>query len=70
MMMMMTGNRFMLIALDLCTHNLEAMLLKQHTAQDVAGVLANVFSHFGFSQEILSDQGSNFRICSYADLPK
>jgi len=55
-----SGNRFILTVLDLCTHYPEAIPLKQHTAQDVAQALANVFSHFGFPQEILSDQGSDF----------
>ena len=34
--------------------------MKQHTAQDVAKALATVFSRFGFCQEVLSDQGSDF----------
>ena len=50
-----TGNRFILTVLDLCTHSPEAIQSKQHTAQDVALALSNVFSHFGFPQEILSD---------------
>ena len=55
-----SGNRYILTVLDLCTHYPEAIDLKQHTAQDVAQALVNVFSHFGFPQEILSDQGSDF----------
>jgi len=55
-----SGNRFILTVLDLCTHYPEAIPLKQHTAPDVAQALVNVFSHFGFPQEILSDQGSDF----------
>ena len=57
-----TGNRFILTVLDLCTHYPEAIPLKQHTAQDVALALSNVFSHFGFPQEILSDQGTDFML--------
>ena len=34
--------------------------MKQHTAQGVALALSNVFSHFGFPREILSDQGIDF----------
>jgi len=34
--------------------------MKQHTAQDVAQALGHVFSHFGFPQESLSDQGCDF----------
>ena len=55
-----SGNRYILTVLDLCTHYPEAIPLKQHTAQDVAQALVNVFSHFGFPQEILSDKGSDF----------
>jgi len=55
-----SGNRFILTVLDLCTHYLEAIPLKHHTAADVAQALCTVFSRFGFHQEILSDQGSDF----------
>ena len=55
-----SGNRFILTILDLCTHYPEAIRLKQHTAADVAQALGTVFSRFGFPQEILSDQGSDF----------
>ena len=55
-----SGNRFILTVLHLCTHYPEAIPLKQHTAADVAQALGTVFSHFGFPQEILSDQGSDF----------
>jgi len=55
-----SGNRFVLTALDLCTHYPEAIPLKQHTAQNVAKALVTVFSRFGFCQEVLSDQGSDF----------
>jgi len=34
--------------------------LKQHTAQEVAKAMTTVFSRYGFAQEVLSDQGSNF----------
>ena len=55
-----TENRFILTVLDLCTHYPEAIPLKHHTAQDVARSLGTVFCRFGFPQEILSDQGSEF----------
>ena len=55
-----TGNRFVLTVLDLCTHYPEAIPLKQHTVAEVAQALGTVFSRFGFPQEILSDQGSDF----------
>jgi len=55
-----SGNRYILTILDFCTHYPKAVPLKQHTAANVAQALETVFSHFGFPQEILSDQGSNF----------
>jgi len=55
-----SGNIFILTVLDLCTHYPEAIPLNQHTAADVAQALGTVFSRFGFPQEILSDQGSDF----------
>jgi len=53
------GNRFILTVLDLCTHYLEAVPLRNYTAQSVAQALASVFSRFGFRQEVLSDQGTD-----------
>ena len=55
-----SGNRFILTVLDLCTHYPEAIALKQHTASNVAQALSTVFSRFGFPQEILSHQGTDF----------
>ena len=55
-----SGNRYILAVLNLCTHFPEAVPLKRHTAADVAQALGTVFSRFGFPQEILSDQGSDF----------
>jgi len=55
-----TGNRFLLTCIDLATHYPEAIPIKQHTAEEVANALAQIFSHFGFPEEILSDQGTEF----------
>ena len=55
-----SGSRFILTVLDLCTHYPEAIPLTSHMAQDVAKALGTVFTRFGFPQEILSDQGSDF----------
>ena len=55
-----SGNRFILTVLDLATHYPEAIALPGHTAMQVAQALSQVFSHFGFPDEILSDQGSDF----------
>jgi hypothetical protein len=41
-------------------HYPEAIALPDHTAKHVAQALSQVFSHFGFVEEILSDQGSDF----------
>jgi len=53
-------NRFVLTVLDLATHYPEAIALTDHTAPQVAKALSTVFCRFGFCQEILSDQGSDF----------
>jgi hypothetical protein len=55
-----SGNRFILTVLDLATHYPEAIPLPDHTAQRVATALASVFSRFGFPNECLSDQGTDF----------
>ena len=55
-----TGNRFILTCMDLASHYPEAIPLKQHTAEDVANALSQIFAHFGFPDEILSDQGTEF----------
>jgi len=55
-----SGNRFILTILDLATHYPEAIPLPDHTAQRVATALAGVFSRFGFPNECLSDQGTDF----------
>ena len=55
-----TGNRFILTCMDLATHYPEAIPLKNHTAEEVANALAQIFSHFGLPEEILSDQGTEF----------
>jgi len=55
-----SGNRFILTCMDLATHYPESIALKQHTAEVVANALSQIFSHFGFPEEILSDQGTEF----------
>jgi len=46
--------------LDLATHYPEAIALPDHMALQVVKALSTVFCRFGFCQEILSDQGSDF----------
>ena len=55
-----SGNRFILTCMDLASHYPEAIPLKQHTAEEVANALAQIFSRYGFPEEILSDQGTEF----------
>jgi len=54
-----SGNRFILTVMDMATHYPEAIPLQDHTAKSVAQALATVFAHFGFPEEILSDQGTD-----------
>jgi len=57
-----SGNRFILTCIDLASHYPEAIPLKQHTAEEVANALAQIFSRYGFPEEILSDQGTEFTL--------
>jgi len=44
----------------MASHYPEAIPLQRHTAEDVANALSQIFSHFGFPKEILSDQAPDF----------
>ena len=55
-----TGNRFILTIMDLATHFPFAIPLKVHTAVEVAKALVSIFTTFGFPDEVLSDQGTEF----------
>ena len=55
-----SGNRFILTIMDLATHFPFAVPLKVHTAVEVAKALVSVFTTFGFPDEVLSDQGTEF----------
>src|SRR6478736_8496400 len=46
--------------MDISTHYVEAIPMKDHTAVTVANTLSIVFSHFGFPKEIQSDLGTEF----------
>lgn len=48
-----SGNRFILMVLDLCMHYPDAIPLKQHTSADVAQALGTVYSRCGFPEELL-----------------
>ena len=56
----MSGNRFILTAIDFASHFPLAYPLKTHTAAEVVRCLIHVFSTFEFSDEMLSDCGSEF----------
>ena len=56
-----TGYCFILTMIDHCTHFPFAVPLPRHEAAFVARALVDIFSHFGFATEIMSDNGSEFR---------
>ena len=55
-----SGNRFILTVIDLASHFPLAFPLQTHTAAEVVRCLIQVFSHYGFPDELLSDCGSEF----------
>ena len=44
-------------------HFPEAIPLRRHTAVDVAHALAEIFSRYSFSKEMLTDMGREFMSC-------
>jgi transposase InsO family protein len=55
-----SGNRFILTVIDLASHYPLAFPLQTHTAAEVVKCLIQVFSNYGFPDELLSDCGSEF----------
>jgi len=55
-----SNNRFILTIIDMASHYPEAIPLPDHTAKTVASALVGHFSRFGYPEEILSDQASDF----------
>src|SRR5688572_13624668 len=55
-----SGNKFILTVMDLATHYPLAFPLKEHCATEVAKSLIQVFTMFGFPDELLSDCGTEF----------
>ena len=55
-----SGNRFILTVINFTSHYPLAYPLKSHTATDVVKCLVEVFSHYGFPDELLSDCGTEF----------
>ena len=55
-----SGKRYILVICDYATRYLEAIALKDITAETVAEELISVFARVGIPEEILTDQGTNF----------
>jgi len=55
-----SGNRFILTVIDLASHYPLVFPLPTHTAVEVVKCLIQVFSNYGFPDELLSDCGSEF----------
>ena len=55
-----SGNRFILTVIDFTSHYPLAYPLKSHTTMNVVKCLVEVFSHYGFPDELLSDCGTEF----------
>ena len=55
-----SGKRFILTVINFTSHYPLAFPLKSHTALDVVKCLVEVFSQYGFPDELLSDCGSQF----------
>ncbi|CAC5398409.1 unnamed protein product [Mytilus coruscus] len=54
-------NRYILVIVDCATRYPEAVALRSQDAETVVDSLMEVFSRVGFPEELLSDQGSNFK---------
>ncbi|KAJ1152334.1 hypothetical protein NDU88_005109 [Pleurodeles waltl] len=55
-----SGNRCILVVVDLATRYPEAIPLRTTTAPAVAKALLGIFSRVGFPKEVVADRGSNF----------
>ena len=63
-----TGNRYILVLCDYATRYPEAIPLGTIDTEHIAEQLIGVFTRVGVSQEILTDQGSNFTSQLLAEL--
>jgi len=54
-------NRYLLVIVDCATRYPEAVALKNQDAETVVESLMEIFSRVGFPEELLSDQGTNFK---------
>ena len=54
-------NRYILVIVDCATRYPEAVALRSQDAETVVESLMEIFSRVGFPEELLSDQGSNFK---------
>jgi len=55
-----SGSRFILTVIDFASHYPLAFALKNHTAMEVVRCLIEVFTQYGFPDELLSDCGTEF----------
>ena len=56
-----SGNKYVLVVCDYATRYPEAIPLKNTNAEAVAEELLALFARVGIPNEILTDQGSNFK---------
>ena len=54
------GNQYLLTVMDTATRYPEVYPLKTISSKNIIRCLTNLFTHFGFSEDIQSDCGSNF----------
>ena len=59
--MSQSGNRYVLVMCDNGTRYPEAVPLRNFDAKTTAEELVKIFARVGISQEIPTDQGSNFQ---------
>lgn len=55
------GNRFLIVAADLCTKWVEAAAVPEARARTVTGFLERVYHRWGYPAETITDNGAPFR---------
>ena len=63
-----SGNQYILVVCDYATRYPEAVAIKSIEAERIAEELIKIFARVGVSEEILTDQGSNFTSSLLAEL--
>ena len=54
------GHRYILTVIDICSRYAEAIPLKKIESKDIVKELYEIFTKFGFPEEIISDRGTQF----------